>query len=134
MVGPVFAPRYTGGCRTAGRPEIRPMSDPIPPPLPAIPSVELVRKRPPLPRWLARKVLRGNEGVTWVRGPRLQPWWERFATDPLLFVTALAIGAVIVGAGYLGAGSWKETPPACYIVAMGLFFGSIYFLAIWCAY
>jgi hypothetical protein len=47
---------------------------------------------PPLPPWLARRLLTRGERVTWVRGPGLNPPWERYVTNPLLFLAALALG------------------------------------------
>jgi hypothetical protein len=109
------------------------MPDYTQPSQPEAPFPDITRRRPALPHWLARKLLRQDEEITWVRGPRLQPWWERFVTHPMLFVDALVVGAAIVVAGRLSAGSWNATPPACFIVAAGLFFGSIYVLAIFSA-
>ena len=63
----------------------------------------VLRLYPPLPAWLERRLLRANERVTWVRGPRWNPWWERYVTHPAMFVVALALGAVCLGAGRLGA-------------------------------
>lgn len=52
-----------------------------------------------LPGWLADRLLRPDEKVTWVRGPRFNPSCERYITHPGLFFWAVAIGAVIVGLG-----------------------------------
>jgi hypothetical protein len=50
----------------------------------------------PLPGWLARRLLRKGEHVTWVRGPRLNPPWERYVTHPALILAAL-LPAVVGG-------------------------------------
>lgn len=49
-----------------------------------------------LPYWLADRLLRPDEAITWVRGPRLHPSWERYATHPALVLFALALSAVAV--------------------------------------
>jgi hypothetical protein len=59
---------------------------------------------PPLPPWLADRLLQPGEAITWVVGPRLfNPPWERFVTHPALFLVALALGAACVGLGWLTA-------------------------------
>jgi len=47
----------------------------------------------PLPAWIARSLLRPGEAITFVRGPRGNPTWERYATHPALFFVAVVIGA-----------------------------------------
>jgi hypothetical protein len=64
-------------------------------------ALEVCRQSPPLPGWLAARVLRPNEKLTWVYGPRFQPWWERHVTNPLLFVKAVAVGGLLVLAMHL---------------------------------
>jgi hypothetical protein len=98
------------------------------------PPAEISLPYRPLPPWLARRLLRPEEQVTWVRGPRWNPWWERYATHPVLFLAALAIGAACVAVARLRAGSWSDMHPAPAVVAVALFFGSIYVLAIANAY
>jgi hypothetical protein len=88
----------------------------------------------PLPPWLARRLLRPEEQVTWVRSPRWNPSWERYATHPALFLVALAVAAACVGIARLCAGSWSELHPAPAVVAVSLVFGSVYVLAIANAY
>src|SRR5437868_5836762 len=75
---------------------------------------------PPLPPWLARRLLRPDERVTWVRGPRFNPWWERYVTHPALFLLALALGAACLGAARLIAGSWAAVPAPPALIAGGL--------------
>jgi hypothetical protein len=90
--------------------------------------------RAPLPSWLARRRLRPGEVVTWVRGPRFSPRWERFVTHPGLFVVALLLALACVGVARALAGSWAQMPLAPPLVAVGLLVGSIYVLAISNAY
>jgi hypothetical protein len=92
------------------------------------PNISLRYK--PLPPWLARRLLRAEETITWVRGPRFTPRWERYITHPGLFVLALLLGAVFLGVGRLVAGSWSKMPPLPFLVAGGLFIGSVYILAL----
>jgi hypothetical protein len=56
---------------------------------------------PPLPPWLARRFLKGDERVAWVVGPWFSPSCERYLTHPALFVAALAVGAAFVCGGWL---------------------------------
>src|SRR6266508_669464 len=60
---------------------------------PNTPPSEFSWQSPPLPPWLARRLLREDETVTWVRGPRFNPSWERYVTHPVLFLLALVISA-----------------------------------------
>jgi hypothetical protein len=60
---------------------------------------ELTGQCPPLPPWLARRLLKGDERVTWVVGPWFSPSWEQYVTHPLLFLAALAVAAAFVLAG-----------------------------------
>jgi hypothetical protein len=85
---------------------------------------------PPLPRWLARRLLRPDEHISWVRGPRRNPFWEPYVTHPLLFLVALALAVGCVWAGRVMVKTWSEIPPALVVTAGGLVLGSIYVLAI----
>ncbi len=87
-----------------------------------------------LPSWLARRLLRPDEYLTWVRGPRFNPWWERAVTHPGLFVLALLLAAGCVAVGRLSVESWARMPLLPALVAIGLVVGSIYVLAIANAY
>lgn len=89
---------------------------------------------PLLPDWLGERLLRPNERVTWVRGPRFNPSWEIFVTNPMLFVFALATGFAGVFASRLFFGSWEQMSPAPFLVAGGLVIGSIYVLAFFSGY
>src|SRR5262249_32892802 len=95
---------------------------------------EITRRSPPLPSWLARRLLRRGEQVTWVRGPRFNPSWERYVTHPGLFVFALALGAGCVGAGRLIAGSWDAISPVPVVVAACVILVSIFVLGIFSGY
>jgi hypothetical protein len=94
------------------------------------------RSRPsaPLPPWLARRLLRPDEQVAWVGGPRFNPSWERYVTHPLLFVAALGVGALGVAVGALTSSYWSYSLPTAVLIALGLFFGSIIVLGLCCGY
>jgi hypothetical protein len=98
------------------------------------PLANILRPYPALPAWLARRLLRADERVTWVRGPRLTPWWERYVTHPALFLVALALGAVCLETGRLRAGSWSELPALPILAAAGIVIGSIFVLGISAGY
>jgi hypothetical protein len=85
---------------------------------------------PPLPGWLADRLLRAGEKITWVYGPNFNPSWERYVTNPALFLFALALGAAWVVVGYLIAGTQSELLVLPVLAAGGLAFGSIFVLAI----
>jgi hypothetical protein len=94
----------------------------------------IVQQYPPLPRWLARRVLRGGERVTWVRGPWFSPSWERYATHPGLFLVTAAIGVAILALALLVAGSWAEVPIEAVMIAFGPPLVSIYVLGFCAGY
>ena len=89
-----------------------------------------VRQSPPLPPWIARRLLWPDERVAWVYGPRFHPAWERYVTHIGLFGAALGVGVVLVIAARLAAASWAEMPVWPVIVAVGLFFGSVVVLGL----
>jgi hypothetical protein len=91
-------------------------------------------KFPPLPSWLSYRLLRDSEEVTWVRGPRFSPSWERFVTHPALFLVALALIGVCLTLGRALAGSWAALPLWPVLVSGAIFFGSIYVLAFFNGY
>jgi hypothetical protein len=93
------------------------------------PPPNAFRLHPDLPPWLARRVLRADEQITWVRGPRWSPWWEPYVTHPRLFVAALVVGAACLLAGLLTAGSWAQMPEWPVVAAAALVVGSILVLA-----
>ena len=64
------------------------------------------RRSAPLPSWLARRLLRDGEQVTFVAGPRFNPSWEKYVTHPLLFLAALGLGVLCVGTGRLTNETW----------------------------
>ena len=98
------------------------------------PPPDIRRPHAPLPPWLARRLLRAGETVTWVRGPRFNPRWERYVTHPGLFLAALALAAACVGVGRLVAGSWSALPPLAVLLAAGILVATVYVLAIANAY
>lgn len=89
---------------------------------------------PQLPWWVARRLLQSGERVTWVRGPRFNPFWERYATHPGLFIAALVVGAICFPAGRVIAGEWTTSLPMAFAIAAGLAIGSIFVLAISATY
>src|SRR5690349_6073980 len=97
-------------------------------------DVSVARNVPPLPPWLAARILRPGEEVSLVRGPRWRPSWEPYVTHPLLFGAALVAGALCIAAARLVAESWAETHPlpVCFGVLLAL--GSVYVLAFFNAY
>jgi hypothetical protein len=72
---------------------------------------KLVRSFPPLPVWLARRLLRTDETITWVRGPRLSPWWERYVTHPAFLLFTLGVAALSLAASRAFVSSWSEIWP-----------------------
>jgi hypothetical protein len=93
-----------------------------PPPIP--------RRHPPLPAWLAARLLRADEKVTWVCGPRFNPSWERYATHATLFLGALAVAVVCMAVGWLFVEMWAGLMLLAVLLAAGLVFGSIFVLGI----
>jgi hypothetical protein len=97
-----------------------------------VPAPDVTLSYPPLPPWLARHLLRPGEEIVLVRGPLFSPWWERYLTHPVLFLHALALGALFVGLGWLMS---RSTVPVPAIVAAALlFFGSIFVLGFTAGY
>jgi hypothetical protein len=91
----------------------------------------------PLPIWIARRILRPNETITWVCGPRFNPAWERYVTHPALFLVALALGTALVAIGRLCSESWTVMPPLAVAAVMAgpaLVLGSVFVLGISAAY
>jgi hypothetical protein len=96
------------------------------------PDVSARPDHPPLPEWLANRVLHEDETVTWVYGPRHSPAVEPFLTHPLLFVAALALGALLVWAATLVGGS--DVVAVASLAAGALVLGSIFTLGICSGY
>src|SRR5438876_205259 len=61
-----------------------------------------------LPGWLARRLLRADEEIQSVRGPRQCPAWEPFVTHPGVVVVGLALAAAILTVGALVLGSFAD--------------------------
>jgi hypothetical protein len=97
-------------------------------------SPGLRKEHPPLPGWLAARVLRPDERCAWVYGPRFNPSWERFVTHPSLLVSALALGGICLLMGRLRAGSWVELPVVSGLAAGAVVLGSILVLAFFSGY
>src|SRR5438874_405419 len=85
---------------------------------------------PPFPVWLARRLLRRDEQVAWVRGPKHNPSWERYITHPALILVALAIAAVILVAGRLISGAWMGFNGVPIMAGGLLLIGCVYVLGI----
>jgi hypothetical protein len=101
--------------------------------LPSPPSVAL--GFPPLPAWLARLHFpRANETITWVYGPRFSPSWERYVTNPVLFLIAFFIASACIGIARWQVDSWERIPPAPVAVGIALVLGNVYVLGIFCGY
>src|SRR5207244_98206 len=79
---------------------------------------ETTRSFAPLPAFLARRVLKPDEQVAWVAGPRFNPPWEPYATHPLLVVAALGLGVILVLLSRLLVDSWAELPVVPVLVAL----------------
>ena len=100
-------------------------------PAPQLPDI--AERYAALPAWLADR-LPLDEKVTWVRGPRFNPSWERYVTHPALFLLALAVGAACVGLGRLIIGEWSEMMALPIVAASVLLLGSIFVLGIFSGY
>jgi hypothetical protein len=86
---------------------------------------------PPLPPWLARRLLGADETISWVWGPKFSPNWERYATHPVLFLIALATGALFLWIGSLLGGDMLVV---AVLLAGGIVLTSVFVLGISSAY
>ncbi|MBY0528364.1 MAG: hypothetical protein K2R98_33545 [Gemmataceae bacterium] len=93
-----------------------------------------VRPHPPLPSWFARRFLRPDEQVHWVRGPWFTPVWERYVTHPGLFVAALALGGVCLLIGRPNPPTGHTFAPMSILIAVVIVLASIYVLAFFSGY
>jgi len=85
---------------------------------------------PPLPAWIAVRLLRPDEEVSWVYGPIFNPSWERYVTHPGLFLLALAVGAFGVMVSWL-VGAVDPSMLVVPVLAAGaIVIGSIFVLGI----
>jgi hypothetical protein len=78
--------------------------------LPDFRAPDLIEAFQHLPGWLADRLLRPDEKVTWVRGPRFNPSWECYVTHPALFLLAVAVGAAGVGLTWLIGAEGSDLP------------------------
>ena len=85
--------------------------------LPDFRAPDLIELFNPLPGWLADRLLRPDEKVTWVRGPQSNPSWERYVTHPALFLVAVAIGASAVALARLFGGEGSDFPVSAFLGA-----------------
>jgi hypothetical protein len=95
---------------------------------------EPVTDFPPLPPWLADRLLKPGEKITWVCGPRFNPSWERYVTHPALFLVALALGAFVVLAAWRLGGPRAEVIAPAAFAAGGIVLASIFVLAFFCGF
>src|SRR5262249_19583157 len=95
-----------------------------PPPSVARPSLVA------FPEWLARRLLRPGEEITWVRGPWLNPSWERYVPPPGLFLVALGIGGFLLTVTALVSGGWGGVPAPVGLLCAGIVLASVYVLGI----
>jgi hypothetical protein len=109
---------------------VLPMSERFRPDIPDEPPPEIVSAFPPLPPWLREKLLRPDEEITWVRGPRWNPSWEKYATHPAVVLVALGLGVVCLALGRLISGSWEQISPIFPIAALIVVVGSVCALGI----
>src|SRR4051812_3923800 len=57
-----------------------------------------------LPDFLARRILGEGEKIESVRGPRLNPSWERYVTHPLVVGVGVLLGLAVVVVGIIAFG------------------------------
>jgi hypothetical protein len=89
---------------------------------------------PALPSWLAARLLREGEEITWVVAPRFSPSWERYITHPLLFVAAVALAVICVASCALFDDAGPELIGPAILLGLGIIIGSIFVLGIACGY
>src|SRR5262249_34640074 len=87
-------------------------------------------RHPPLPLWLAQRVLHRDERIVWVYGPWHSPKWESAVTHPLLFLAALAAGAVCILLGIPLNRIWPESMVVAGMVAVALLLAAVFVLGI----
>jgi hypothetical protein len=85
---------------------------------------------PPLPPWLANRLLHADERIAWVYGPWFNPSWERYVTHPALFLVALGVSVACVGGTWLLSGSWAEEIMLAAAAGAGIVLVSIFVLGI----
>lgn len=88
----------------------------------------------PLPSWLGKKFLEQHERLTWVRGPRWNSPVEWLMTHPLLFVLAVIVSLLMVGAAAVLAGDLRHVSPLIGMMVFVMPLGSIVVLGISNAY
>ena len=98
------------------------------------PSPIDIRLRSRLPAWLTRRWLRAGEEITWVRGPRFNPRWERYVTHPVLVFYALGFGTALVLVGWLSAGSRPEVLVLLALAAAAVVLASLFVVGIFAGY
>ncbi len=96
---------------------------------------DISRHCPPLPWWLARRLQRPGEEITWVYGPRFNPSWELLVTHPIMFVLALVLGILCIWLGSRWSGPpWTAGVPIMVGLGAGIIVGSVFVLGIFSGY
>lgn len=85
--------------------------------VPSFRAPDLIEPFQHLPGWLADRLLRPEEKVTWVRGPLFNPWWERYVTHPALLLVAMVLSAICLAVVRLIGRELTDF----YVVAVGCF-------------
>jgi hypothetical protein len=95
---------------------------------------DIATPSPALPAWLASRVLRPDEELSWVFGPTFNPPWERHVTNPVLFLQALAIGLMCATVIILLAAGDPRAVVAALVCGGGIVIGVIMVLGICSGY
>jgi hypothetical protein len=93
-----------------------------------VPDISL--RHAPIPVWLAERVLHKEERLVWVYGPWHSPKWERAVTNPLLFLAALAVGAVCLLIAIPLNRVWPESMVAAGMVGVAVLLAAVFVLGI----
>ena len=103
----------------------RSSSDPFDGPVP-----DISRQFPPLPAWLSTRLLRRDETVARVYGPRFNPTWERYITHPALLLVALALSAFCWACSWPMVETSAERIALAVLALVGIGFPSLIVLGI----
>jgi hypothetical protein len=97
------------------------MSERIQQGVPDLRLPHFIEQLKPLPSWLADRLLRPDEKVAWVRGPRFNPSWERYATNPVLIFVAPLVGVIFLSLVWSYFKRQSELAPLTVLVPGGFF-------------
>jgi len=89
---------------------------------------------PYFPSWLMKRFLREDEGIEWVYGPALKPWWERYACHPVFIATAVVVAALWLAMGWVKAGDFAKLSIIPVLGPAALVVGSIFIVGASCGY